>query len=325
MPVEDYIYAAARVHMHERGLLGRQELEQLISARNTAEVLRLLTDKGWGAGEAASRNADDFLAAELDRAWALVLELAPNDKEFGVFTATVDYHNLKAAIKLVCSGGDTGDSRYFIERGGIAIEEIIKAAETHDFSALPTELAKAGDEAYKALSSTGNGQLCDAIADRYALIAVDKAGKASQSELLCNYSTLLVDCANLKSAWRCAAMKKQRQLIDELLAPAGSLDIKELAKAAEASVDAVCELAKKLPKGGEEALAESLAAFECWRDNTIIGWIRPYKYASMGIEPLAAYIIGRENEIKLVRLILSAKAGNLDEDAVRERLRDTYV
>lgn len=53
--------------------------------------------------------------------------------------------------------------------------------------------------------------------------------------------------------------------------------------------------------------------------------IKPQKWEPFSIGPLAAYIIARDNEIKAVRLILSAKLNALDSEAIKERLRDMYV
>ena len=77
--------------------------------------------------------------------------------------------------------------------------------------------------------------------------------------------------------------------------------------------------------GGAEALAESPSAFERWCDNKIIQTIKPQKYNPFSVEPLVAYVLARENEIKTVRIILSAKANNLPEDSIRERVREMYV
>ena len=57
----------------------------------------------------------------------------------------------------------------------------------------------------------------------------------------------------------------------------------------------------------------------------IIQTIKPQKYNPFSVEPLVAYVLARENEIKTVRIILSAKANNLPEDSIRERVREMYV
>ena len=74
-----------------------------------------------------------------------------------------------------------------------------------------------------------------------------------------------------------------------------------------------------------EVLRQSPSAFERWCDNLIIRYIRPQQFQSFGIGPLAAYILGRENEIKSVRIILSGKLNQLSDQSIRERVREMYV
>ena len=40
---------------------------------------------------------------------------------------------------------------------------------------------------------------------------------------------------------------------------------------------------------------------------------------------MAAYVLARENEIRMVRMILSGKRNSLPEDSIRERVREMYV
>ena len=41
--------------------------------------------------------------------------------------------------------------------------------------------------------------------------------------------------------------------------------------------------------------------------------------------PVAAYYLARQNEIKMARIILTAKANGFTEEDIRERVRDMYV
>ena len=327
MAKELYTYAVTRVHAHEQNLLSRQDIEQLISAANAAECFRMLSDKGWGGPEVPENNPDALIAAEMEKTWSLVEELAGDISQFNVFKYANDFHNLKAAIKLAYSASTATDTdRYFQGHGTVPLEMIVKAADEHDFSLLPPALAKAGREAYEALAHTGNGQACDMAIDRVALVAIYKAGTSSQSELLGKYARLLVDSANIKAAVRCCLMKKPMEFVERAIAPAGTLDTKALAKAATEDLEAVyARLRYTDYEDAVETLQVSLAAFECWCDNQLIEMIKPQRFNYFTIEPIAAFILGRENEIRMVRLVLSAKINNLGAEALRERLRDMYV
>ena len=73
-----------------------------------------------------------------------------------------------------------------------------------------------------------------------------------------------------------------------------------------------------------DALRSSMAAFETWCDDAVIDALAGAKTKPFGPEPLAAYVLGKENEIKTVRIILSARHNGLPDDAVRARIRTLY-
>ncbi len=324
---EEYIYAVTRVHMAEQHLLSRQDMEQMIQMGGAAEVFRFLADKGWGTQETPAGDVEALLDAETEKTWGLIGELVGEVESFHVFRLASDYHNLKAAIKLAFTANEeTNQAHYFLPGGTVELEKIRKAAREHDFGALPEGMAAAGREAYEVLAHTGNGQLCDMVLDRAALQAVDKAGQGAGCALLRRYAEITVDAANIKAAVRCCRMNKSREFMEKATARAGTLDIKALLDAASSGLQAVYQyLETTAYAGAVEALKSSMAAFECWCEDQMIRMIRPQRTNYFGLEPLAAFILGRENEIKMVRLILSAKLNHLSDEVLRERLRETYV
>lgn len=327
MPKELYVYAVTRVHAHETGLLSGQDVEQLVAAKNVDEIFRLLDDKGWGAPELPRNNPDALVAYETKKTWSFIEELAVDIAPFNVFRYANDYHNLKAAIKLAFTGQkEINDDDYFLPFGTVDTDKIVKAANEHDFSTLPEEMAEAGRQAYEALAHTGNGQECDMVLDKAALIAISKAGKTSESELLRQYAVLTCDCANIRVAVRCQLMGKPLDFAQRALAPAGTLDIAALAEASAQGMQAIYDyLATTSYAEAVEALKSSLASFERWCDDKLMETIRPQRYNNFTIEPLAAFILARQNEIRMVRLVFSAKMNQMSQEVLRERLRKMYV
>ena len=72
-------------------------------------------------------------------------------------------------------------------------------------------------------------------------------------------------------------------------------------------------------------MKDSPSAFERWCDNRLIETIRPQKMNSVSLGPVVAYYLARENEIKMARILLTAKANGFSEDSIRERVREMYV
>ena len=74
-----------------------------------------------------------------------------------------------------------------------------------------------------------------------------------------------------------------------------------------------------------DLIMEDFTAFEVWADNQIIKMIKKEKYTTTTITPIVAYILARENEIKVARILLVAKQNNLPVEEIKKRMRDMYV
>ena len=326
-PQEQYVYAVTRIHANEKYLLNAQDLEQMAAASDLAGAMRVLSEKGWGSPTLSPNDTDALIGHETDRTWKLIGELMGGDASFDVVRISDDYHNLKAAIKLVwLSEGKADERGCFLKHGTVSAERILKAAEENDFGLLPDTLAAVGREAYEMLTQTKSGQMVDIVIDRAALVAIDAAGKKSESRLLGRYATMTVDMANIKSAVRCLSMKKSETFAAQVIAPCGSLDTQRLVKAATMGGEEIAQCLKGTEyEDAIDKLKQSVSAFESWCGDKIISLIKPQLKNYFTIEPIAAYILARDNEIKLARLILSAKQNSISAEALRERLRDTYV
>ena len=78
-------------------------------------------------------------------------------------------------------------------------------------------------------------------------------------------------------------------------------------------------------KGLEEyGRSGRLTELERQRDNYLISLFKGAKFAEGGIEPLIGYLLGREQEAKCLRLIITAKRNNLPDKVITERLGELY-
>ncbi|MGB4132343.1 MAG: V-type ATPase subunit, partial [Tepidanaerobacteraceae bacterium] len=69
----------------------------------------------------------------------------------------------------------------------------------------------------------------------------------------------------------------------------------------------------------------SPSLFEKLIDNFLISLARRGLYKPFGSETVIGYLAARENEIKLLRIIMVGKINGISSDMIRERLRDVYV
>lgn len=319
---EDYIYAVARVRSKELVLLTRQNMDQLLSCKSYQECLRLLADKGWGNGTEIP--AEELLAAEEEKTWDFIRELTDDLSPFDVLLYPTDYNNLKAAVKCVVTGAEP--VHVFLPGGRITPEAMMACVRENDFSSLPPAMAQAADEAYHILLQTGDGQLCDVILDKACLLGVLEEGESSGNEVLKQYAELIAATADIKIAVRACRTKKSRSFLDAALVPCKTLDVDALAAAAcKAPEDIYAVLSSTPYNAAADALKESYSAFEKWCDDQVMNLIQGQKSNPFTIAPLFAYVLARRSEIGSVRIILSGKLNELDEDMIRERVRELYV
>jgi V/A-type H+-transporting ATPase subunit C len=322
MPEKQYTYAVARIRSKEMQLLDTQFINQLMAAHSYRECVQLLLDKGWG--REGHMEAEQILAYEQIKTWDFMAELVEDMSVFDVLLLPNDYHNLKAAIKLVYTGAQ--EEKHFITQGTVSPEVILEAIRTQDDSLLPEHMRSSAKEAYQTLTQTGDGQLCDLIIDKASLEALYEAGKKQTNEVLRHYAELKIAASNIKIAVRAHRTGKSLDWIQRAMAPCDTLDVRRLSQAASLSFEEICEYLRHTEyEEGVQELQSSLSSFERWCEDRLIKKIQPQKYNPFTIAPLAAYLLARDNEIKTVRIILLGKLNQLPDEFITERLRLMYV
>ncbi|MDD3362036.1 MAG: V-type ATPase subunit [Hespellia sp.] len=319
----NYTYAVARIRALEVTLFSNATIDQLMACRTYEECLQFIADKGWGDSD-TGLNAEAMLTREEEKIWEVMREMRVDMSVFDVLSYPNQFHNLKAAIKEVCT--ETVNPGIFYDDCEIGGEEMLEIIRNKDFIRLPDNMQAAAKEAYDTLLHTRDGQLCDVIIDRATMEAVYEAGRQAKDDIMKNYAEDTVAIADIKIAVRSAKTAKSIEFMRRAMAQCASLSVDQLSKAALAGEAAIAEyLLGTAYAGGAEALKESPSAFERWCDNRVIQTIQPQKYKAFTIGPLVAYVLARQNEIKTVRIILSGKQNGFPDDAIRERVREMYV
>ncbi len=320
---QEYIYGVSRIRALESSLFTDETINQLMQCQNYAECLNFLRDKGWGNGN-PEQTLEQMLWTEKERTWQVFYDIVKNKEESRILTIKNAFHNLKAAIKQVCTGLEI--ENIFVEGGSIEPEFMKECIRQGEYHMLPDDMAAPAKEATEVLLQTGDGQLCDMIIDKATLEAIKEAGKRSENSLIRKYANSQVVIADIKIAVRCAATGKDSEFVQKALVPCDELRITELVTAVNGGLDSVCSYLESIGYGDAvKALKVSKSVFECWCDNKIIADIKSQKYNSFTIGPIIAYVLARENEIKTVKIILSGKKNGFDNEFIRERVRIMYA
>lgn len=330
---KDYVFASARVRGAEKNLLTREMAEKMADSKNAAEAVRILLDLGYGGEDAELRDGadtDDLLARELMKTYDFILEVAPDKSVFDPFFCVYEYHNLKVLLKAEFAGTEAKPA--LIPIGARSPEELADMVREREFLSAGEIMRSAVLEAIDVFSRTKDPQRIDFILDKACYAEMSAAAEKGGSRFIQDYVKLAIDLVNLKAFLRVREMKRPWEFFKQVLLAGGSLDEAFFEHSFEDSFDQLaekllsCGLSDVVAQGGA-ALAETgrFTVLEKLCDDKLTDFARDAKYISFGVEPLAAYLIAREGDIRLARIILAGLEQGLARDAIAERMRKTYV
>ncbi len=302
----------------ENKMLSKGDIDALINAPSLEGAMKMLLDKGYGKGE--TRLPQKLLEEEQEKIWQGAKESISGGSELDVLMYPNDFHNLKTIMKAYLTGMPW--ENLILMPCITNPEEIYKAIERADFSDLPGFLRSAAGESYKIVTSEHDGRALEIYLDKKVYEEMKRA--AAGNEFLEKWLELNVVFTNITTALR--VQGKSREFIKNALIPTNFQDIGSLAEAGAKGREAVAEFIKKSGfLEGAKALEKSLSEFEKWCDNKKVEHLKAGKNKFFGIEPIMAFLLGKENELQTLRIILSGKKNNISSQVIRERLRDLYA
>lgn len=317
----NYVFAVARIRAKERQLLSDADIQQMINMQDPKMILGLLEEHGWEMsddGQTAS-----MIEAEEEKTRELMNQLGVDESVIGALFYPQIYHNLKAAIKEICTEEENTEAFYPHEKYGR--EQMLAILRDGTYAQLPGHMQKAAREAKELMLTTGDGQRCDFLVDRACLEAQEAAAAETKDALLADYLESQVAISNIRIAVRAQKTGRSLALIQESLAACRSLDVKVLARAAaEGEENIHSYLSGHGYAEASEALKDSFASFERWCDDRLMKSILSQKRGVETSGPIVAYYLAKQNEIKMVRILLTAKANGFPEETITERLRKMY-
>ena len=119
-----YADAVGAIRALENFLLSKNDIEQLINAKNKAEMSSVLSSK-------ANKGAE---TEELSDVWELINEYAPDCKELRILLYKNDFHNLKAVLKAIISNRDP--QQYFLRPSNVKPNDLSDAINQKEYEKL---------------------------------------------------------------------------------------------------------------------------------------------------------------------------------------------
>ena len=318
-----YLMLSAVLRAKEAKLLSGADYERMLTEPSFTEACRIAADKGYedmshmdikGVNAALAR----YRASELVE----ICDLIPDQSLLDLFRMKYGYHNAKLLVK---SGGDLSSCAHLIsDSARFTMDQLREVYESEEGNgALPKVYADAIRDSRNALARTGNPQIAEFILDRAyyhdMLAHAEKTGKL----YIIDYVRNRIDRTNLRSTLRTMYMGRRGELLKYALIEGGHISIDEILGSMETKDELIQLYSSSIFH--KSAAAPTMTEFELEADNAIELFVASGNYISFGPEVVIEYIAALESELMALRIILTGRLMGISTEALRGRLRDSYV
>ncbi len=328
MPQTSHPFAFGRVCVLENALVTSEKLKRVLDAKSAEDALKGLVEIGFGAGEQVTDVYDyeKLIKKDLETAYAFVHDVTPDEEITNLFFYHYDYHNIKVLIKAAILKEDA--ENLLIPYGTISVDVLKQAVDSHAKVELPPEMVEfikvcTGESQIEAseIGYLADGALYKQIARELGKI---------KNKVIRQYFNVQADYNNVLSVLRSRNLN-DASLISKAYLPLGNFALDELYDAFEKDNEAFLKFLrmKNVDSGiveGVEYFFEkgTMSLIEKNKDNYFIKLFKPLSKNPFNIGPVLGYLMAKEQQANIVRLIMVAKINEMPQERVLERLRDLY-
>jgi V/A-type H+-transporting ATPase subunit C len=317
-----YAYSFGRIRALEADLIDASQFKRMMEAPTAKEAAKVLSETIYaGIGELQDTTTlEQVLQEELEVLYDLVQHISPQKEITDLIQMKYDFYNVKVLLKAEVTSREPIE---LTSLGVIDLEKLKKALQER-LKDLPSVLAQAVEKARILYEETGDIQDIDfALDSAYAHALV---GHMKDFPFLREFFRLKIDLENIRNM-----LRSQKYNIDvaRVYLEGSTIDVKTLQRLQGESVETVISTFqtrdyRSVVEEGLKAYEEekSLTVYQKLMDDFLMERLKAAKMVVFGIEPLVGYILAKEHEVKLIRLILIGKLKGVN---VIKRMSDSYV
>lgn len=318
-----YAFATARVRVLESMMLTHGVLVDIANAATFEEAMELLNGSDYAmSGVASFDEVESMLLARRSEARHLFVELIEDEATVELLCAREDFANMRLAVRRVVTeraiGGDYSDE------GSVGAEEFEEIFEQENYSRFPEYLQEAVEKAVLGYYESKDIREIDYNIDRFQAQYKLKKARELGSVFLESLFRIQIDLTNIRTMLRLKLAEREEK---NLFLPAGFVGIDRLVHALDIGYEALAPLFFSTPyhdvvEGGVSYLTgeNSFLVLEKLCEGYLAGFLRSALMVSSGVQPVIAYFLLKEIEIRTVRMLLSGKRNGLEAKMLHDRL-----
>lgn len=320
-----YAFAAARVRVLESMMLTRGTFMDIANAATFEEAVELLNGSDYAmTGITGFDEVESMLLARRSEVRHLFVELIDDEATVELLFAREDFANMRLAVRRVVTERAVGDD--YSDEGSVAAEDFEEIFEQENYSRFPEYLQEAVEKAVLGYYEARDIRAIDYNIDRFQAQYKLKKAKELSSVFLESLFRIQNDLTNIRTMLRLKLAEREEK---NLFLPAGFIGIDRFVHALDLGYEALAPLFYSTPyhdvvDGGVSYLTSenSFLVLEKLCDEYLVGFLKSALAVTSGAQPVIAYFLLKEQEIRTVRMMLSGKRNGLDAKMLHDRLCD---
>ena len=326
-----YAFETARVRALETQVLPAATLLDMANAENFEQAADLLTAGEYSLPHSTGRlTAGSKNFAELENVLRLrrsavreLFEQLMIDKPIvELFRTRDDFANLRLALRRTLTEKTLGAD--YSRDGNISPEIFEEVFEQENYELLPYYMQRAIEQAVLAYYQDKDIRRIDYAIDQCQAQYNLTAAHRLKSLFLLGLFRIQIDLTNIRTMLRLRFTESEYQ---KVFLEGGYVKFDRLEHGLELGYESVGQLFFATPyyqliEVGTDYMAsdKSFLRLERQCEDYLIGFLKTTAQITAGSQPVIAYLLMKENEIRTVRLILTAKRNFLDTKLILDRV-----
>ncbi len=321
-----YAFATARIRCLEAAMLSRAAMLDVANTESFGSAMDLLSGSEYAMAGGVNNfgQVEQMLLERRSEVREMFIDLMLDEPLVGLLRAREDFANMRLAIRRVVTERPIGSD--YSDFGSVPAEEFEEAFEQENYSRFPLYLQEAVEMAVLGYYAEKDIRRIDYEIDKYeAQYRIETAWQLD-NEFLLSLFRVKIDLGNIRTMLRLKLADSDERSV---FLPGGFVEIERFVHAIDIGYEAIAPLFYATPyyevvDGGVGYLTaeKSFLRLERLCQEYLGGFLQTTRILAAGPQPVIAYLLMKEAEIRTVRMLLTAKRNGMDAKLILDRLAE---
>lgn len=324
--IEDwrYAYQTAKVRVLELSMIPRSTFVDMANAPSFAEAAELLSGTEYTVDpKSDSAQVEQMLLERRSQTRQLFVDLMLDEKIVDFMRAREDFTNMRLAIRRVVTERPLGDS--YSNDGNVPAEEFEEIFEQENYERFPDYLQEGVEAAVLGYYESKDIRRIDYEIDRVEASWRVRQASANKLTFVLSLVRIRIDLANLRTMLRLKMADRQEET--NFFLPGGFVDADKFVQGLDTGYEAMSQLFYATPyfdllEASVPYLRneQSFLKLEKECEDFLKGFLKTTRSVAAGPQPVIAYFLMKEAEIRTMRMVLTGKKNGLNAKLILDRL-----